>query len=121
MCCRKEVPLKMATKLVVDAGICGKTTTIDVVGLPGHKVKVSITSDCEGVSKMSEELKELDWMSLWEQEGDGYSAYQAASQCTQHFMCPVPVAVLKAIEVEVGLALPKDVTLSFKKVKSGQE
>jgi hypothetical protein len=115
MCCRKEVPPEMTTKLVVDAGICGKTTTIDVVSIPGHKVKVSITSDCEGVSKMSEELKELDWMSLWEQEGDGYSAYKAASQCTQHFMCPVPVAILKAIEVEVGLALPKDVAFSFKK------
>ena len=105
----------MATKLVVDAGICGNITTIDVVSLPDHKVKVSITSDCEGVSKMSEELKELDWMSLWKQEGDGYSAYQNASQCTKHFMCPVPVAVLKAIEAEVGLALPKDVVFSFKK------
>ena len=111
----------MTTKLVVDAGICGNTTTIDVVSLPGRKVTVTITSDCEVVSKMSERLKELDWLSLWKQEGDGYSAYKAASQSARHFMCPVPVAVLKAIEVEAELALPKDVTFSFKTVKSGKE
>ena len=109
----------MTTKLVVDAGICGRTATIDVVGLPDHRATVTVTSDCEMVSKMGEELEEVDWLSLWEQEGDGYSAYKAASQCTQHFMCPVPVAVLKAIEVEAGLALPKDVTFSFKMVNSG--
>ena len=44
----------MTTELVVDAGICGNTTTIDVVGLPNHKVTVTITSDCEVVSKMGE-------------------------------------------------------------------
>ncbi len=109
----------MTTKLVVDAGICGNTTTIDVVGLPGRKVTVTVTSDCEVVSKMSEGLKELDWLSLWKQDGDGYSAYKAASQSTRHFMCPVPVAILKAIEVEVGLALPKDVAFSFKTVNLG--
>ena len=110
----------MATKLVVDAGICGNTTTIDVVSLPDHKVKVTITSDCEVVSKMGEELQEVDWLGLWKQQGDSYSRYQAASHSTKHFMCPVPVAVLKAIEVEAGLALAKDVTFSFETVKSGQ-
>lgn len=121
MCWEKEVPPKMTTKLVVDAGICGNTTTIDVVSLPGHKVTVTVTSDCEVVSKMGEGLKELDWLGLWKQQGDGYSAYKAASRSTRHFLCPIPVAVLKAIEVEAGLALPKDVTFSFKTVKSGQE
>ena len=111
----------MTTELVVDAGICGNTTTIDVVGLPNHKVTVTITSDCEVVSKMGEELKELDWLSLWKQQGDGYSAYKAALQSIKDITCPVPVAILKAIEVEAGIVLPKDVTFSFKTVKSGQE
>jgi len=34
-------------------------------------------------------------------------------------MCPVPVAVLKAIEVEAGLALPKDVTFKLQDGKLG--
>jgi hypothetical protein len=119
MCWKKEVLPEMATKLVVDAGICGNTTTIDVVSLPDHKVKVTVNSDCEVVGKMGEELKEVDWLSIWKQQGDSYDAYKAASRLTKHFMCPIPVAVLKAIEVEAGLALPKDVTFSFKTVKSG--
>jgi len=111
----------MTTKLVINAGICGRTATIDVVGLPDHRAAVTVTSDCEMVNKMGEGLKELNWLSLWEQRGDGYSAYKAALQSIKDITCPVPVAVLKAIEVEAGIALPKDVTFSFKTVKSGQE
>jgi len=109
----------MATKLVVDAGICGRTATIDVVGLPGHRATVTVTSDCEMVNKMDEGLKELNWLSLWKRRGDGYSAYKAALWGISDITCPVPEAILKAIEVEAGLALPKDVTFSFKTVKSG--
>ncbi len=121
MCWKEEVPPKMTTKLVVDAGICGYTVTIDVVGLPDHRATVTVTSDCEMVSKMGEELKELDWLSLWNQEGDGYSAFKTALQSIRDITCPVPFAILKAIEVEVGIASPKDIDLSFKAVKSGQE
>jgi hypothetical protein len=104
------------TKVVVDPGICGMTTTIEVVSLPAHKVRVTIVSDCEMVSKMGEQLKELDWPSLWRQRGNGYDIYQAALQCERHITCPVPVAILKAIEAEAGLALPKDVAIRFKSI-----
>ena len=111
----------MTTKLVVNAGICGRTATINVVGLPDHRATVTVTSDCEMVNKMGEKLKELNWLSLWKRRGDGYSAYKAALQSIKDITCPVPVAILKAIEVEAGIALPKDVGFSFKAVKSGQE
>ena len=104
------------TKVVVDSGICGMTTTIEVVSLPPHKVRVAIVSDCEMVSKMGERLKELDWPSLWRQRRNGYDIYQVALQCELHITCPVPVAILKAIEAEAGLALPKDVAIRFKSI-----
>ena len=66
------------------------------------------------VSKIGGQLEELDWPSLWKREGEGYSAYQAALQNIEHITCPVPVAILKAIEAELGLALPKDVAIRFK-------
>jgi hypothetical protein len=34
--------------------------------------------------------------------------------CT-HAACPVPVAIVKAIEIEAGLALPTDVTIKLSK------
>ena len=34
--------------------------------------------------------------------------------CT-HAACPVPVSIIKAVEVEAGLALPTDVTIQLTK------
>ena len=106
------------TRVVVEAGICGFTTTIEVVSLSARKVGVTVTSDCETVAKMGEHLKEVRWFDIWRRQGDSYSAYQTASQIPSHITCPVPVAILKAIEVEAGLALPKDVAIQFKTVNS---
>jgi len=102
------------TKVVVEAGICGFTATVEAVSLPAHKVGVTITSDCEDVAKIGEQLKEVDWPSLWKKQGDVDSVHQAALQSGGHITCPVPVAILKAIEAEAGLALPGDVTIQFK-------
>ena len=107
------------TRVVIEAGICGFTTTVKAVSLPSRKVRVTITSDCEDVAKMGGQLEELSWLDLLRKRGDGYSAYQAAIQKVKHITCPVPVGILKAIEVEAGLALPKDVAIQFKTVNSG--
>jgi hypothetical protein len=39
--------------------------------------------------------------------------YQSAARHIRHTACPIPAAILKAIEVEVGIALPQDVTITF--------
>lgn len=105
------------TKVVVHSGICGNTTTIEVVGLPERKVRVGIKSSCKKVGQIDGRLEEVDWMSLMTQRGEGYSAYQAVMQYGGHMTCPIPVAIIKAIEVEAGMALPKDVTIEFKSDK----
>jgi len=38
-----------------------------------------------------------------------------ASRDISHAACPVPSAILKAIEVEVGAALPQDVTMTIER------
>ena len=102
------------TKVVVDPGICGFIATIDVAALSDHTARVTLTSDCESAIKVGELLKEVDWFSLLRQQGDCYSAYQAAVQNVGHITCPVPVAILKAVEAELGLASSKDVAIQFK-------
>jgi hypothetical protein len=102
------------TKVVVDPGVCGFIATIEVAALSAHTARVTLTSDCESAIKVGELLKEVDWFSLLRQEGDSYSAYLAAVQDIGHITCPVPVAILKAVEAELGLALPKDVVIRFK-------
>jgi uncharacterized protein YaiI (UPF0178 family) len=100
------------TKVVVDPGICGMQTTIEVDKVAKRKVKVVITSDCEMVTKLGKLLAEVDQWDVIKQYVD-YGIYKAASRCDLHVTCPVPIAVLKAIEVEAGFALPRDVVIRF--------
>lgn len=100
------------TRVVVDAGICGFNTTVEVARLSARRVRITLTSDCEAVSKLSEELKELDWQDFYRQRGD--SLIYKLFQCVKHLACPVPVAIFKAVEVEIGAALPRDVAIKFR-------
>ena len=93
------------TRVIVNPGICGFTTTIEVDTVAKQRVKVVITSDCEMVTKLGESLTEVDpWEAL--KQGQALSEYV-------HATCPVPIAVLKAIEAEAELALPCDVVVLF--------
>ena len=105
------------TKVVVDPGVCGFIATIDVVALSSHTARVSITSECEQAVKVGELLREVDWFNLLKKQGESYSAYQDAVLNIGHISCPVPVAILKAVEAELGFAAPKDVAIRFKSKK----
>lgn len=41
--------------------------------------------------------------------------FKAAKNNLKHSACPVPTALMKAIEVSCGLALPRDVTIRVEK------
>ena len=100
------------TKVVVDAGICGFTAIVEVVRLSQRRVRVTASSDCEMVSKLNSQLGELDWQDALRQLADS-PVYNCASHHIKHPACPIPVAIVKAIEVEVGVALPRDAVIRF--------
>lgn len=100
------------TKVTVDPGICGFITKIEVDKAAKRKVKVVITSDCEMATKLGESLTEIDQWEVFKEHED-CEVGRAASRCLLHVTCPVPIAVLKAIEVEAGLALPGDSVIHF--------
>jgi hypothetical protein len=104
------------TRVVVEAGVCGFTATVEVVRLSSRKVSVALASDCERVSQFGKNVREWDWHHVLRQPGN-YLASESVFQCMQHHVsCPVPLAILKAIEVEVGAALPRDVVIRFENV-----
>ena len=41
--------------------------------------------------------------------------HQAGHKHCTHAACPVPVSIVKAVEIEAGLALPTDVTIKLAK------
>jgi hypothetical protein len=105
------------TQATVDAGICGFTALVEVIRLSPQRVSVAITSDCDMVSKMGEELTDIDWREALNQQQDS-PLYKSSQQHIKHVACPVPIAILKAIEVEVGAALPGDVVIRFETASS---
>jgi hypothetical protein len=102
------------TRAFINPGICGMTATIEVVKIGNQKFRVEVTSECEMVSKMAKLLVELDQGETLKQQLDS-EIYKCASGCHLHTSCPVPMAILKTIEIEAGFALPKPVLVSFEK------
>jgi hypothetical protein len=100
------------TRVVVEAGICGFTSTIEVSKLSAKRVRVDITSDCEMVSKLGEQLHDIELRNVLKLPENPLLC-ESAHHYIRHVACPVPIAILKAVEVEVGLALAKDVVIHF--------
>jgi hypothetical protein len=96
----------------VDAGICGFVTNITVKKISKKSVRIDISSDCEMVTMAGQQLQEVEWMKILHPEGC-LSLISKAFTCIKHPACPVITAIFKAIEVEVGLALPKDSHIRF--------
>lgn len=98
----------MAT-VTVNPGICGLKTTIKAVSEDLQNAVVTIESECPHIRAMSMDIDEIDsFTECFAHVGDG-DVYRAARKHCKHAACPVAPAVLKAVEVACGLALPKDV------------
>lgn len=64
---------------------------------------------------MENELKDIDCLEeCFSKIGTSW-VYKAAEKYCKYVACPVPAAIIKALEVACGLALPKDVEFKIKK------
>ena len=103
------------------AGICGFTTEVKVEDKGGYKAMLHIKTQCPNWKKVSKVLegKEINVMTeLFKDKKTGTldsQVLEVALNTIPHVSCPVIGGVLKTLEVGVGLALPKDATLTFKK------
>jgi hypothetical protein len=106
----------MTTRVEVFAGVCGHSAVIEATKVDEAHVRVVIFSACDQITDMNPDLEQVQW------KGKGHEVfkrmtesvvYQSAAKHIRHTACPIPTAILKAIEVETGLALPKDVTITF--------
>ena len=98
-------------KAVIDAGICGFMTTCVATKSEDGNIALDIESGCKAVLKLAGQLKtvdpykEISWRRALPQ------THELAPKCLSHPACPVPAGIIKAIEVEAGLALPKDASI----------
>jgi pentose-5-phosphate-3-epimerase len=100
------------TKVIVKSGACGYTVTITAEKGADQKIAVSLDTDCEMVKKMLEDIAVVERFAALR----GFMSnpvYRSAATHIKHVACVVPSAVLKALEVEAGLNVATDVTITF--------
>jgi len=103
-------------KIVVDAGVCGEKVAATAESPDGRHVKINITKCCRHMVQMKEMFSNgpLDGYELM-RNIETSKIHIAADKCLPHVTCPVPTALHKLVEAELGLAVPVDVTIKFEK------
>ncbi len=98
------------------AGNCGFSTRVETT-MDGRVCKVHITSECAAIQRMAAELTEVEpFKEISFKRALPRTHEMGIKYCT-HAACPVPVGIVKAIEIEAGLALPTDVVIKLSKTK----
>lgn len=105
------------TKAKIDSGICGHITHVSASSTDDYQVALDIVSDCPDIQKLAQdpdlaEVNALEEISF--RQGEPSILTKGRQHCA-HGSCPVPAGIIKVVEVEAGLALPKDVTIRFEK------
>jgi tRNA threonylcarbamoyladenosine modification (KEOPS) complex Cgi121 subunit len=100
------------TKVIVNSGACGFTVAITAEKGKEKKIAVSLDTTCEMVQKMLADIAIVDHRVTLTGFRDN-PIYLSAAKHLKHVACPVPSAILKAIETETGMNVPKDVRIEF--------
>ena len=78
-------------------------------------VRIQLISACQDLRKLNEDLNRVDCSTGVFGSMVDSVIYKAASARLKNSDCPVPCAIIKAIQVELGGAIPKEVTIKIKK------
>jgi hypothetical protein len=101
------------TTIDIKAGVCGCYARVHAVKQERRSVAITIESDCDNVALFAKNLNQMNINDIFHHPFNRNPIYEQAGQCGLNPACPVPCGVMKAAEVELGLALKKDVTLRF--------
>ncbi|UCH06368.1 MAG: hypothetical protein JSV55_09590 [Deltaproteobacteria bacterium] len=102
----------MACHLIVDSGICGFRSVIEARKQGRDSVSIIIESECEQICELNNILGSMALIDILTAAGRN-PVFARAQEARCHASCPVPVAILKCAEVELGMALPRDVSITF--------
>ena len=97
----------------IEAGICGFNTRVTAEALPDGQIELRVTSDCPSVQCLAAGLAAVDPLREITYRGEAPAILAAARALLPHPACVVPSALLKAVEVAAGLALPAPASIVF--------
>ncbi len=98
----------------IDSGKCGYHTRVET-WMEDETCRIQITSECSAIQRLAEALTEVSpYGEISFRRKMPVTLEMGAKYCT-HTACPVPVGIIKAVEIAAGLALPQDVHIQLKK------
>ena len=100
-------------RVCVDAGVCKMRTLITAKDNGMGLIELDIKSDCPNILKMSWRLEPMSPYAEVEAEFSKSTIYKLANDAIPHTACPVPSAMVKALEVAGDLGLKRGVTIEF--------
>lgn len=103
------------TKVFIDPGVCGLTARVQAESDDQMEVRVSVQSGCPSVNQMIEALGgvfDAYEVCLAKPGADPLHEY-AAQHFPGHAGCPVIAGIIKCMEAECRLALPRDAAIRF--------
>ena len=104
------------TVVTVRAGACGFHARVTASKNDKVSVRIALESNCESVEDLGVMIERLgaltikDFMTTGEKKN---RVLKLTSDALPHSACPVPVAIIKAAEVELDLNVPCPVFIEF--------
>jgi hypothetical protein len=98
----------------IHSGACGYTTTVNTT-MNGKVCQIAVESDCTAIQKLAAELTEVEPFKEISPRRQVPKTLEMGLKHCIHSACPVPVGIIKAVEIESGLNLPVDVTIKLSK------
>lgn len=109
------------TELIVDPGVCGFTCRIRGWQEQERLARVEILeSQCGMINKLSASIEDIAVKDLFLPLTRN-PVFVSAERAGCHTACPVPVAVVKVLEIVLGLAVPKAVSFRFPDIPARRE
>ena len=97
----------------VEPGICGFSCAIRAQKAKKQTVFLEISgSECKQIQRLSEILREITLQQLF-MPLTRNPIFVSGERAGCHPACPVPLAVVKTVEVAMGMALPREVRIRF--------
>lgn len=97
----------------VTPGICGFVCKVVATRKSKRVASIEIVgSECKMINNLGASLQEITVVDLFIPVTKN-PVFISTEQAHCHLCCPVPIAIIKAAEVVLELALPQDVTILF--------
>ena len=100
------------SKAEISSGICGFTTVVEAK-MNGKACNLVINSDCKSIQTLAQNLKQVNPFEEISFRQSIPQTIQLSMQHCPHAACPVPVGIIKAVEVAAKLAVPADVSIKL--------